>query len=360
MIFEELKRFWLLARKIALLLGIVLSFFAVLELFRAYITLRDIHWLLGYSFVVILAVLIVWTFVYFFRAFRDLPRTLTPVPREKIRKYAKYLTRYLKRLQVNPHLSPEQIENIVTHRKNLEAQLTPKTRKDDLAKTAEDIETNCIEPALKTLDNLAEKKIRAAVRDIMITVTISPYRSMDLLVVTYRNLGMIKNIAVIYNSRPSLRESLAILCDTLRVVAAVNFVNLGGKMVENLTKGLPGIIPGVSRIVDDCTEGLAAGLFSSVTGHAARHRCRAFGCWDLEQAKVTIAKQLKTFSTDVGGMFFKDILPLLRLPATVTIEKFKQLKDLLYQNFNSAVDAVLNMIKPTPYPPSDEPASPDL
>jgi hypothetical protein len=37
---------------------------------------------------------------------------------------------------------------------------------------------------------------------------------------------MVGNVAMIYNSQPRLRESIAILYDTARVVATVNFVNL--------------------------------------------------------------------------------------------------------------------------------------
>ena len=344
MLFDELKRFWRLFRKLAVLIGVLLSFFALLELARAYVTLRDLHPLASYGFLVILGALLAWSIYYFWSAFRSYPRALTPPPRSRTRRYAKYLCRYLQRLQNNDAVPDEQKDSLRDAKEKLSRQLKTTISSDSLNQCIEQIENETIGPALGQLDELAEQKIRTGVRDIMLVVAVSPYRSLDLLVVLYRNLLMIKNVAAVYNSRPALRESLQTVYDTARVVAAVNFVNLGGKMIENLTKSLPGIIPGVSRIVDDCAQGLAAGMLTSVTGHAAKERCRAFAPWDFEKAKSSIAEQLKTFTSDVGKMFFKDITPTLRIPGEVTREKWRELKESLSQGYNDTIDAIQNLV----------------
>jgi len=345
MFFTELRRLGRLAGRILVIVGVVLSFFAILEVVRAYLTLRQLQWGLGVGFLVLLGLIIIWGVWYLGRAFAGYPRVLKPVIRQRIRRYAKYLVRYLERFEQNEALSAEEHELARKGRRRIaEARQQIKDDKE-LAKVIEEVEADTVKVLLKKLDEQAEKKIRSATRDIMLAVTLSPYRSFDLLVVLYRNMVMIKNIFSVYNSRPALRESGQIVYDTLRVVAAVNFINLGGKMLENITKGLPGMIPGVNRIVDDCTQGLAAGLLTSVTGHAAQQRCRAFGPWDYEQARKDIATHLKTFTSDVGKMFFKDITPHIKVPGGAALEKGKEVWDVMARGFYETVEAIQNFVR---------------
>jgi len=340
MIFTELRQVWRIGCKIVVLVGVALSFFAVMEVVRAYLTLRELHWLLGAGFLVIIAGLLLWGLHYFLSAMRSYPKVLKPAPRSRVRKYAKYLAGYLDRLAVNDALSEDEKVRAAADHKKIRSALRNLKGSAVLLETIEQVEAETIGPLLKTLDKQADKNIRAATRDIMFAVTVSPYRSLDVIVVIYRNMAMVKNIASVYNARPALRESLRIAYDTARVVAAVNFVNLGSKMLENITKGLPGMIPGVNRIIDDCTQGLAAGLLTSVTGHAARDRCRAFGQWDYELAKRNIANHLKTFSADVGKMFFKDIVPHIKIPGQLAVDKWKDIRDGVVKGFNETVQVV--------------------
>ncbi len=101
MIFTELKQFWRVGCKIAVLVGVALSFFTVMEVVRAYLTLRELHWLLGAGFLVVVAGLLLWGLHYFLSAMRSYPKVLKPAPRSKVRKYAGYLAGYLDRLAVN-------------------------------------------------------------------------------------------------------------------------------------------------------------------------------------------------------------------------------------------------------------------
>jgi hypothetical protein len=139
-------------------------------------------------------------------------------------------------------------------------------------------------------------------------VTLSPYRSADLLIVLYRNGGMVLRLTAIYASRPRLSEQLAILRDTVTVVAAVNFLNLGSKLVESLLS----TVPIVGRFADDIAQGLGAGFFTSAVGHAAMHRCEAFQGWDRLEATDALRSRSEAFLEDVREIFQKDILPHLR------------------------------------------------
>ncbi len=343
--FKELKRFWTLITRLMLIIGVALSFFAVMEFIRAFMTLHEIHPWLGFCFLGGLAAFLIFAALYFTSAFHRLPRALTPVPREKTKKYARYLIKYLKRLELNACLTDENSQMLVNKGvKQLEAALAHHSAQS-LQNTITLVENDNINHLIKRLDTHAELKIRNAVRDIMFAVTVSPYRSVDLLVVIFRNLEMVKTIAEVYHSRPAPKETIQILIDTCRVVAAVNFVNLGSKMIENITKGLPGIIPGISRIVDDCAEGLAAGLLSSVTGHAAKERCRAYQRWDYEHAKDNIARHLKTFTSDVGKMFFQDITPHIKLPGSVTMDKWKELRENVAKGFYETIGSIHQFVR---------------
>ena len=345
MVFNELKQLWRIGCRIAVLVGVLLSFFAVMELVRAYQTLGDVHAVLGYAFLAVIAGAICWGIWYFWSAFRGYPKVLVPPARENMRKYCRYLQAYLRRLEGNESMTKDDQAEAARARKELAQKVERAAGNDDFHKAIEQAETEGIEPLLKKLDERAEQKVRAAVRDIMLAVTLSPYRSIDLLIVVWRNLLMVHNVALVYNSRPRLKETLVIIYDTARVVATVNFVNLGSRMIENFTRGLPGMIPGVSRIVDDCAEGLAAGVLTSVTGHAARDRCRAFRRWNYEEAKAKMATHIKTFSSDVGKMFYKDIMPYIKIPGEVAVEKWHEFVDNISRGFSETVEAVQSFIR---------------
>ena len=78
MIFTELRQIWRIGCKIAVLVGAALSFFAVMEVVRAYLTLRELHWLLGAGFLVVIADLLLWGLHYFLSAMRSYPRVRKP------------------------------------------------------------------------------------------------------------------------------------------------------------------------------------------------------------------------------------------------------------------------------------------
>jgi hypothetical protein len=190
---------------------------------------------------------------------------------------------------------------------------------ESLQETTIEIETRCVKPALTVLDEMGHKAVRACVRDVMIGVTLSPWRSADLLIVLYRNAAMVLGILRVYNSRPRVTEQLMILKDVLAIVATVEFINLGSRLLQNLTA----CVPGLGRFTDDVAQGLGAGLLTSVAGHAAIARCRAFQGWDREAARKAIHVKLRAFLNDLRGIVIKDILPALGKDVGDKIERIK-------------------------------------
>ncbi|MBI9016566.1 MAG: DUF697 domain-containing protein [Phycisphaerae bacterium] len=345
MIFEEIRFFWRLIRKIAMIFIIFLLFFGIIEIARAYQTLSEVHPSLAYLFIGALFGAFFALIWYFIRGIKKYPRVLN-VPNDKNpKKFGKYLVKYISRMEINPLLEAEHLEKLAQYREKLKLQLKKRKEIEELKELIAETEQEAVLPILKVLDKHAELKVRNGVRDIMLAVTLSPYRSVDLMIVLYRNLAIVQSVAKTYNARPRLKEMTRIVYDTIRVVATVNFVNLGGKMINNIGKGLPGMIPGLSRIVDDCTEGLAAGLLTSITGHAAKQRCRAYKRWDYDEAKKQLADHLKTFTGDVGKIFFTDIIPNMKIPGGIAIDKFKEVKDSLAKNFSETMNMVGSFLR---------------
>ena len=119
---------------------------------------------------------------------------------------------------------------------------------------------------------------------------------------------MVNKVMAVYNSRPLLREQLFIFRDVLRIVATVNYMNFGEKLMEQLFSR----VPYIGQAVDDFAQGVGAGLLTSVAGHGAIYRCRAYKRWDQEIAIKTMSAHIKEFMKDVKDLFKQDVLPKLR------------------------------------------------
>ena len=148
----------------------------------------------------------------------------------QIRVYCKYLVNYINRLSENEHLTSDEVQTCNEGQIQLTQASTASESSEELINALEKTEVEVVLKVIESLDAKAEIEIRNSVRDIMLAVTLSPYRAADLLIVLYKNVAMIMRIVKIYNSRPLLREQILIFRDTMRVVAAVNFLNF----VENI------------------------------------------------------------------------------------------------------------------------------
>ena len=104
MVFSEIKLLWRIVCRSAVLVGVLLSFFAILEVVRAFHNLYTIHPAAGYGFLVLLLGLAVWGFWYFWSAFCKYPKVLLVPSQSRPRKYGKYLGNYLERLKANDFL----------------------------------------------------------------------------------------------------------------------------------------------------------------------------------------------------------------------------------------------------------------
>lgn len=322
-----LKSWFKLIRAALIVIGVLLSFFAFVEIVRAYQTLYDMHPAAGYTFLTVILVGVVWLLLYIVFSLASRPRALTaPViddystaSKRQLQRYIKYLLKYLARLVNNELITDEDSELILTGIAELNAVLET-SDSEVLVDAIGKVESTVIEPVLSTIDEHAKKQIRTSMRDVMLGVTLSPYKSADLIIVVYRNFVMVGRIIRIYNTRPTVGQQWRIFSDILSVVATVNYINMG----RNLIEALASRVPGIGHFTDDIAQGIGAGFMTTVAGHAALDRCRAFKGWDRAEAKDSILKKVGDFYADVKDLFFSDIFSLIK---TRTGDASSELKD---------------------------------
>jgi uncharacterized membrane protein YcjF (UPF0283 family) len=330
-----MQQIFTLATRAALIVGALLTLIAVSEVLDLYLSLQQLSPLVATLFASVVVLLVGGGAVYVLVQWYAHPPVLLAPPRTQdlardVPHYARYLARYLERLAENELLGDEaRRAGRVAARRLSDAIDLPAGEIEGLLR---EVERTTAEPLLAVLRASAEAEVRRCVRDVMAGVTLSPYRSSDLLVVLYRNGSMVLRLAALYGGRPRLAEQLAIGRDTLRVVAAVNFLNLGNKLLEGILAG----VPMVGRFADDVAQGLGAGFLTSAVGHAAMQRCEAFHGWDRAAAVETLGVSSKRFLADVRDIFFKDIYPSMRarLPQS-------DLRDRLGIGIRAALDATL-------------------
>ena len=346
--FRELQFWWRIIKTITLVAGVLLSFFAVIEFIRAFNTLYELNPYAGYGFLIITGIFITWLFFYVAAAIGSRPKVLEPPeikdnslasPRE-LRNYLQYLEKLLRRLQENNNLAQTEIREGLQKYINYIKENKNSSAGQELIDTIQKIESECIKPLILKLDSFAEREVQKCIRDIMLGVTLSPYRAVDLFVVIYRNAVMVVNVSKIYNSQPRVREQIAIGKDVLSIVAAVNFINFGSRFTEQLMSK----VPYIGTIVDDIAQGVGAGLLTSAAGHAAIHRCRSYKGWDRKESMHMMANKIDLFFRDVYNIFRQDVLPSMRY-RVASMEAWEKLSSGMASAFEKMVEIIKSFVR---------------
>lgn len=309
---NELRHWWKIVKAALLAVGILLSFFAIIEILRIYNILRDTYPPIGYAFLLFIVAGLVVFICYIISAMRKLPKVLNPpdivdlsnASLKECHTYCKYLIRYLNRLNANPNLSNEDYSDISSKITILMDIIDSDMEVSKLSERISEIEQGTIEPLLIKLDARAELEVQNCVRDIMLGVTISPFRSADLFIVVYRNFGMIVRLINIYNSRPPYAEQFLIARDVLGIVATINYLNYGEQLIEKFFS----FMPWIGKSIDDFAQGFGAGLLTSVAGHGTIERCRSYKGFSQKLAKQKLTQDFFVFVKDVKNIFMKDVL----------------------------------------------------
>jgi len=302
----------------------LLTVIFLLQLLQLFLSLHSVNPLAAYILagcigaVIIVTLLVAWLkLVKYPRALKcpDLP-ALEDATKKDLQHYCSYLNNFMKRLSTNESLSDESRTRINELNLSL-SKNAGRSNTEELKTLISTAEQEGIIPALEELKVSSSKEIRGCVRDVMLAVTFSPYQSVDMLVVMYRNLAMVMRIISIYSSRPRIREQWAIIHDVFKVVVTVNFIAAGRNLLESLCSHLPFL----GKVVDDMAQGLGAGYLTSVAGYAATDRCMAFKGWSQQEAERHLTANAKTFLSDVRDIFTKDVLPSLKTKIKISAPK---------------------------------------
>ncbi len=341
-----LKTWWKIVKTAVWAVGGLLSFFFLIEILRAYQTLYKLHPVAAYGFVVALVAVTIWVFWYFFAALASRPPVLT-APRignpgeattRRLRRYARYLVKYVNHLSRNQLLSSEERQLAADNSKTLAKVCERLGHREELLNAVLQTEESTVQPLLEKIDAHARRQVRTSMRDVMIGVTLSPYKAADLLIVLYRNLVMVSGIVRVYNARPRFRQQLKIYSDIVSVIATVNFINMG----KNLIEGLGSRVPGIGRFIDDIAQGMGAGFMTTVVGHAAMDRCRAYRPWNEQEAKDSLKKRATDFYADVKDTFWVDIWPSI---TSRVGEASAEMKDRIASALDETGNAVGSFVK---------------
>jgi uncharacterized membrane protein YcjF (UPF0283 family) len=314
---SELAHWWKVLRKVTVTVGLLLSFLFLVEVLRVFLVLRDLYSPLGYIFVACIIAAIFYTSILILLRIKKRPKIIVPPnvgnlqnpSADECYAYCRYLVKYIERLTENSNLNEADVEIARQGIAAIENSLRTCKTASALSQRLSKIEEDSIKPLLSILDKKAQQEVRKSVRDVMIGVTLSPFRAADLLIVVYRNIGMVLRVMRIYNTQPLLAEQISILLDVFRVVATVNYLNFSQKLTEKIFSS----VPAAGKFVDDIAQGIDAGLLTSLAGYGAIYRCRAYKKLDRDEVDLKIANQIKRFVLIVNSIFKTDVLPKMRI-----------------------------------------------
>ncbi len=357
-----LSQVWRTFTRILWVVGCLLTFLVLFELFRVFIFLYEFSPAWAWGYVAVLSLALLGGLFYALQQSRRYPRPLIPPPlpplkeatHNELKRYATYLIRYQRRLARNRNLKESVRTTLLEEVEAMDALLHHHPLNEDLKLIIDKSEREVLPLAQAQLKGQAEREIRRSVRDVMLGVTLSPYHSIDLLIVLYRNFSMVFRIMRVYETSPVVRAQWRIVRDVMRVMATVNFLYVGRNLIENLFA----FVPWVGRVADDIGQGLGAGLFTSACGHAVIDRCSSYHEWEKAAAVESLASQSKGFIRDVKNIFTKDVLPDIknRIISEAPSEAAEQpgFWDNLQTGVNKAFDATLKSLGSV-WPSADAP-----
>jgi uncharacterized membrane protein YcjF (UPF0283 family) len=348
--YDDLKSLWRILKIAMIIGGVLLTFFAVVEFIQAYQALSALHPWVGIAFAGVFIALVGGLLIYFLILIYSRPTILAPpkikdrscASKKELKKYCRYLVRYMARLEKNAKFTDEERQLAGARLQIISARIKSAPSKEKYMKLIETAEQEVMDPLIKKLNKMAEDEVRFCTRDIMLAVALSPYKSVDILIVLTRNGAMIMRVIRIFHGRPMLGDLLKIFWDTLKVVATVNFLNMGGKMMESLGTSLPLF----GKVAEAATEGVGAGYFTSVAGYSAIDRCTAYTGWELGAARDRMSAKLARFLIDVKKIFTNDVLDKLLSMRLVDLprEKLEDFNQFLTQACETAIKSTAPLV----------------
>ena len=293
---------------------LTLAFLTVIgQGFLFYRMFDDVHPLLGYSFVLLLAGLLLLLVGRPLVSFLSMPVAArpphTPFDIENpdislLSQRLRYDLKYLAMLKRNPLLAG----NVAAMDDGLAAGRALLARfaiagTDSAAQVAAGLETfqkDHIEPHLKTLDAKVDKLIHAEAVGVGVATAFSMNGTVDAFVVLWRNANLIARISQIYFGRPHLGGTLLILRDVAAIVVVSRAMEDVTDMTGDVIGGLLGRMGGL--IAGPVMDGAVNAMLTLKMGYLAKRRCRAFEGWSARQARSISAEALERVKKESGSV----------------------------------------------------------
>jgi len=281
--------------------------------FLFYRIFDDVHPVLGYSYIVLLALILIVMVGRPLMAFLSMPVAAKPpailidpkAPAPKaLAARLKYDLRYLEMLARNPLCADERaaIEEGLLRGEALLERARRATPEEALAVSIdlEAFEREQIEALLKPLDKQVEALIHAEAVGVGVATAVSMNGTVDAFIVLWRNANLVARVARIYFGRPHLWGSLRILRDVAAIVvvarALEDVTDLTGDVIGGLLGRMGGLVAG------PVMDGGVNAMMTLKLGYLAKRRCRSFKGWSAGQAKAISAEALKDVKEESGSV----------------------------------------------------------
>ena len=293
---------------------IVIAFLVVIgQGFLFYRMFDDVHPVLGYAYVVILALILGVMVGRPIRSFLAMPVAARPpsividpkAPEPSaLAARLKYDLKYLDMLAGNPLLKDESDAIRVGVAKGRALLDRAKLGQQDEALAVsvelEAFERDHIEALLKPLDAKVNALIHAEAVGVGVATAVSMNGTVDAFIVLWRNANLIARVSRIYFGRPHLGGSLRILRDVAAIVvvsrALEDVTDITGDVIGGLLGRMGGLVAG------PLMDGGINAMMTLKLGYLAKRRCRSFKGWSAGQAKAISEEALQGVKQESGSV----------------------------------------------------------
>jgi len=293
---------------------IVIAFLVVIgQGFLFYRMFDDVHPVLGYAYIVILALMLAVLVGRPIMGFLSMPVAAKPpsivldpkAPDPKaLTARLRYDLKYLDMLARNPLVQEERgaIDEGILRGQALLNRARRATPEEALAVSValEAFEREQIEVLLKPLDKQVEQLIHAEAVGVGVATALSMNGTVDAFIVLWRNANLVAKISRIYFGRPHLLGSLRILRDVAAIVvvarALEDVTDITGDVIGGLLGRMGGLVAG------PIMDGGVNAMMTLKLGYLAKRRCRSFKGWSAGQAKAISAEALQDVKEESGSV----------------------------------------------------------
>ncbi|MBC8213067.1 MAG: DUF697 domain-containing protein [Candidatus Marinimicrobia bacterium] len=312
---DQLTLLWKIIKRGFYILGGLLLFIVVIEIIRALQTLASVHTLLAWVVGIAGIGSIAWGVLKLLKLLKEFPSALIPPNPNNLggkesstylKAHLYYLKSVVEGLSKNKYLPVDgrnSLSGILSDGKSFSIS----GNGDQLKRRIVTLDEDVIFPALKQLDEQAEKKVQDTVRDTMVGVMLLPFKAADIYLVIYRNGVMFFELVKLYSQRPSIKETYNVFRDVLKMVATVNILSY----TERFTQKLMASVPILDKTTDDIIQGTGAGILTTAVGKATIQRCRAYKGWNTESEIESYRKTSLDFLGYVKDILGDDVVPPL-------------------------------------------------